>query len=426
MKNTKILMTEFNNNKYNTLLEDIYIDKGMTQYQIKRYVEALKKYEAIFGEAEVSLFSAPGRSEVCGNHTDHQHGKVLAASVNLDSIAVAAYNDDNVVRLVSEGYHMITVNLDDLSVNKGEEGTSLSLVKGVIDGLLKRGYKAGGFNAYTTSNVIVGAGLSSSASFEVIIGTIISGMYNDMKIDSVEIAQVSQYAENVYFNKPCGLMDQMACAVGGMINIDFHNPENPVVKKVAVDFEKNNFSLCIVDTKGSHADLTDDYAMIPIEMKKVANFFGKEYLRDVEVKDFYSNIAKIRETSGDRAVLRAIHFFEEEVNVDNAVDALETENFRKFLDIIEKSGNSSYKYLQNVYTSKNVQEQNLSIALSVSDVVMGDNGVCRVHGGGFAGTIQAFVKNDFVTEYKKAIENIFGENSCYVLKVRKYGGIKVI
>ena len=273
---------------------------------------------------------------------------------------------------------------------------------------------------------LVGAGLSSSAAFEVVVGTIISGLYNDMKINSVEIAQISQYAENVFFKKPCGLMDQMACSVGGMVNIDFKDPTKPIVKKVPTEFEKYDYSLCIVDTKGDHVDLTDDYAMIPSEMKKVANFLGEDYLRDCDSNEFYIRLDEIREAVGDRPVLRAIHFFNEEHNVKNAVSSLENGKFVEFLDAIRKSGNSSFKYLQNVYTTRDIQHQNISVALALSESLLRNYGVCRVHGGGFAGTIQAFVKNDFVGNYKEFINKIFGENSCHVLKVRKYGGIKVM
>ena len=426
MIDTKTAIEKITNGEFDNLFTDIYIDSSMIDYQKKRYVHAIEQYETIFCPDKVAIFSAPGRSEVCGNHTDHQHGMVLATSINLDTIAVSSKNNNDVVRFVSDGYDMITLNINDLEVNNDEAGTTVSLIRGVLRGLKDHGYKIGGFNAYATSDVLVGAGLSSSAAFEVVVGTIISGLYNDMKINSVEIAQISQYAENVFFKKPCGLMDQMACSVGGMVNIDFKDPTKPIVKKVPTEFEKYDYSLCIVDTKGDHVDLTDDYAMIPSEMKKVANFLGEDYLRDCDSNEFYIRLDEIREAVGDRPVLRAIHFFNEEHNVENAVSSLENGKFAEFLDAIRKSGNSSFKYLQNVYTTRDIQHQNISVALALSESLLRNYGVCRVHGGGFAGTIQAFVKNDFVSNYQEFINKIFGENSCHVLKVRKYGGIKVM
>ena len=321
---------------------------------------------------------------------------------------------------------MINVSLADLLPKKEEEGTSAGLIRGVAARLKEEGYEIGGFEAYVTSDVLNGAGMSSSAAFEVLIGNILCGLYNEGKISPVLIAQAGQYAENVFFGKPCGLMDQMASSVGNLIFIDFADVKNPVIKKVNVNFEDFNHSLCIVDTKGSHADLTDEYAAIPEEMKRVAAYFGKEILKQVDKNEFYTNIPEIRKVAGDRAVLRAMHWFEETDRVIDQVNALEEENFEEFKKLIKSSGDSSFKYLQNVYTNRDVQNQAVSIALAVSENVLGNHGVCRVHGGGFAGTIQAFVKNDFVEEYRKALDAVFGEGSCHVLKVRKYGGMKVI
>lgn len=424
--NSLLLKEKIQNGEYDSLIKDIYVDDELLSYQRERYIEALEQYEKYFGKADVNIFSAAGRSEVCGNHTDHQHGSVLATSVNLDVIAVATANNSNTVSLISKGYRMETVDLSDLSVNKKEYGTTAAIIKGVAKGLSDCGYKIGGFNAYTTSDVIVGAGLSSSAAFEDVVGVIISGLFNNMEIDAVTIAKISQFAENVYFGKPCGLMDQTACAVGGMINIDFEDPKKPIVKKIDVEFEKYNYSLCIIDTKGSHADLTDDYAQILSEMKGVANYFGKDYLRECSEEEFYKKYAEIRKTAGDRAMLRAAHFFNEQKNVENGVSALRNGDFEGFLNVIKRSGNSSFKYLQNVYTVRKPHQQSVSIALSLSEQTLGENGVSRVHGGGFAGTIQAFVKNDFVKEYKEFIESVFGNGSCHVLKIRPYGAIKVI
>ena len=278
MKNSKVLCEELAQGKYSQLLKEIYIDESMVPYQQERYIKAVKGYEEIFGENDVEIYSAPGRSEVGGNHTDHQHGMVLATSINLDALAVVSRNDSNLMRVMSEGYEMAEVDITDLKERFEETGTTIGLIRGVAANLQERGYKLGGFDAYVTSDVLIGAGLSSSAAFEVIGGTIISGLFNDMQISPVVIAQAGQFAENVYFGKPCGLMDQMACSVGGMIHIDFADPENPVVEKVPSDFEGYQYSLCIVDTMASHANLTDDYAQIPAEMKKVASLFKKDFL----------------------------------------------------------------------------------------------------------------------------------------------------
>lgn len=424
--NTKKLMKEFEEGKYQKLLKDIYVDENVLEYQKERYIKALENFETLYGEKEIEIYSAPGRSEVGGNHTDHQYGKVLATSINLDAIAIVAKTEDETVTIKSEGYEKFEVHLSSLEPKEGEEGTSESLTRGVASRLKEEGYEIGGFEAYITSDVLNGAGMSSSAAFEVLLGNIFSGLYNDMKIDEVLIAQVGQYAENVFFGKPCGLMDQMASAVGGLINIDFEDPKNPIVKQVDVDFETYGHSLCIVDTKGSHADLTDDYAAIPEEMKKVANFFDEDVLRKVDKNEFYLNLPKIREILGDRAVLRAMHLFEENKRVDEQVKALEDGDFETFKKLIKASGDSSFKYLQNVYSNHELQNQSMSIGLAISDVALGDKGVSRVHGGGFAGTIQAFVPNDIVGMYKETIENVFGEGACHILKVRKYGGIKVL
>lgn len=426
MMNTKVLIEELKSQGFQERLQDIYVDDGVITYQTERYQRAIEKFEELYGEQEAEIYSAPGRSEVGGNHTDHQHGEVLAASINLDAIAVVSKAQDNTIRLLSDGYPMITVDLSDLEMRKSEEGTSAGLIRGMAYGLEKNGHKIGGFQAFVTSDVLNGAGMSSSAAFEVLVGTILSGLYNDMGISPVEIAQVAQYSENVYFGKPCGLMDQMACSVGGLIHIDFADPGKPIVEKVNVDFSAYRHSLCITDTKGSHADLTDDYALIPQEMKKVAEFFGKEFLREVEPEEFYKNISKVRTKCGDRPVLRALHFFEEEKRVEQEVAALQSGNFQGFLDNVQASGNSSFKYLQNTYTNKDVQNQSVSIGLAVSDSILAGHGTSRVHGGGFAGTIQAFVADDFVETYRETLDGVYGDGSCHVLKVRPFGGIKVI
>lgn len=424
MKTTE-LKAGFQSGKYAELLKDIYIDESVLEYQKERYVKAIESFEELFGVKDVEIYSAPGRSEIGGNHTDHQCGRVLAASINLDAIAIVAKKESGIV-LKSEGYPMINVSLADLLPTKEEEGTSAGLIRGVAARLKEEGYEIGGFEAYVTSDVLNGAGMSSSAAFEVLIGSILSGLYNEGNISPVLIAQAGQYAENVFFGKPCGLMDQMASSVGNLIFIDFADVKNPVIKKVNVNFEDFNHSLCIVDTKGSHADLTDEYAAIPEEMKRVAAYFGKEILKQVDKNEFYTNIPEIRKVAGDRAVLRAMHWFEETDRVIDQVNALEEENFEEFKKLIKSSGDSSFKYLQNVYSVKNLSRQEMAVGLALSDVILKGKGVSRVHGGGFAGTIQAFVPNDIVDIYKKNMEDIFGEDACHVLKIRKYGGMKVL
>ena len=421
-----VLREEFKTNKHNQLLEDLYEDSSLVDYQKDRYANALDKFIELYGDENVSIYSAAGRSEISGNHTDHQHGCVLAGSINLDAIGVVARQDD-VINVVSDSFNIKPIYLNDLDKKDEEEGTSEGLIRGVVSKLKELGYNIGGFKAFITSDVLVGAGLSSSAAFETIIGTIIDGLYNDMSIDMVTIAKVGQYAENVYFGKPCGLMDQCACAVGGLISIDFKDTEHPVVKHVDVDFSKYDHSLCIVDTKGSHADLTDAYGAIPTEMKDVAHYFGKEFLREVDEKEFFDHLADVRAAvKNDREILRAIHFFKENARVPQIVEALNNDDFDLFKKLIKESGNSSYKFLQNVYADFDYKNQAVSAALALSEIVLGDHGVARVHGGGFAGTIQAFVENDFVVEYKSQIEKLFGEGSCHVLKVRKLGGCKVM
>lgn len=425
-KATDVLKKEFAEGKYQERLQDIYLDEHQLDAQRDRYIKALEEFEKLYGVKEVEIYSAPGRSEVGGNHTDHQLGMVLATSINLDAIAIVAKTGDNKVTIKSEGYKKEEVSLEELQPVKEEEGTSRGLIRGMAARLKEEGYQIGGFQAYVTSDVLSGSGMSSSAAYEVLLGNIFSGLYNEMKISPVFIAQAGQYAENVFFGKPCGLMDQMASSVGGLIFIDFKELKNPEVKQVNVDFETFGYSLCIVDTKGSHAELTPEYAAIPAEMKKVAGFFNQDVLRKVDQEEFYRQIPQIREQFGDRAVLRAMHFFAEDERVQAQVKALEAGEFENFKSLLIESGDSSYKYLQNVYTSQDVHNQSVSIGLAVSDRVLKGKGAWRVHGGGFAGTIQAFVPNDLVDEYKKNLEHVFGEDSCLVLKVRKYGGIKVL
>ena len=406
---------------------DIYIDPAWAAKQPARYEAAIKVIEENFGaDGGIEIYSAPGRTEIGGNHTDHQHGEVLAASINRDAIAIVRKTDNGTVRLKSDNYSTNTIDVSDLAVRQDETGTTPALIRGMLQALSSQGYKIGGFDAYVTSDVLVGAGISSSAAFETLIGTIVSGLYNDMKIDPVTIAKAGQYAENVYFGKPCGLMDQMACSVGNMVHIDFRYPDNPEAERIEFDFSKTGYCLCITNTRGSHSNLTDEYAAVPAEMKKVAELLGHEVLRPVSLDDILKNISMLREKAGDRAVLRAIHFVEESKRANQEAEALQHGDLWEFLKLVKESGNSSFKYLQNIYTNSDVTTQNVSIALAVSDSILTNEEASRVHGGGFAGTIQAFVKNDHAEKYREVMDSVFGEGSCDILKIRKYGCIKVI
>ncbi len=412
--------------EFDSALARIY-KKEDVDFQKERYAGVVSRFETLFGtDRDVEIYSAPGRTEVGGNHTDHNHGKVLAAGVNLDAVAVVSANDENIVRVKSEGYKIDAVDLDNLGVMPEERGKSESLIRGVCAAFRNRGYNIGGFDAATVSDVLSGSGLSSSAAFEVLVGTILNYVYNEGKISPVEIAQIAQFAENEYFGKPCGLMDQMACSVGGFVQIDFNDPAAPVINKVDFDFASCNHALCIVDTGGNHADLTDEYAAVRGEMEAVAAKFGKSVLRDVCIEEFEKNIPVIRESAGDRAVLRAMHFFNENKRVDLLGAALREGNFEAFKELVVESGFSSYMYNQNVYTCKAPADQPVSVALAICQDILKGKGAWRVHGGGFAGTIQAFVPADLLDEFKSRICAVFGENSCYVLNIRPEGGIKVI
>ena len=405
-------------------IKELYGNESET-VQIERYKKAIEKFKELYGDCEYRIFSASGRTEVGGNHTDHNFGKVLAAGVSLDVIAVVKKTDDNIIEVKSEGFPKDVVDLSDLSVHENEKEDSSALIRGVAAGFKNKNYGIGGFKAYTTSNVLKGSGLSSSAAFEVLIGTILNYLYNDLKATNIEIAQIAQYAENVYFGKPSGLMDQMASSVGSFITIDFKDPENPVIEKIDFDFAKCGHSLCIVDTKGSHADLTDEYASIPAEMKSVAGYFGKDVLRKITLSDVLTNIVDIREKFGDRALLRSLHFLNENETVERETKALQSGDFKAFLKEVTKSGNSSYKYLQNIYANKTPQEQGLAVGLNLAEMVLDGEGACRVHGGGFAGTIQSFVPNNKLEKFIETLNGCFGEGSCHIISIRPVGGIEV-
>ena len=392
-----------------------------------RYLVALSEYESLFGDGDVMLLSVPGRSELLGNHTDHNGGKVLAGAIDKDVIAVVSKTDDGVMTLKSEGYPTESIATADISYkDKFENFTSASLIAGVADGIVKLGGNIGGYRAYITSDVPKGSGISSSAAYEVMIGNILNHLYNGGEIANTEIAKISQYAENVYFGKPSGLMDQMACAVGGFVYIDFADKKNPIIKPIGFSLDKAGYELCIVNTGGNHADLNDDYASVPAEMRAVAATLGKEILSGIPEDEIIANACKIRESCGDRALLRAIHFVRENERVESGAAALNAEDIDAFFREVIASGRSSFEYLQNVYTNKNVTEQGLSLALALTEGMSNSVGAFRVHGGGFAGTIQAYVKRDAVDEYVRLMDGVFAKGSVMRLTVRPVGAIRVI
>ena len=424
--NTSMTKTHILSGALDKTLAYIYGDAALT-YQKQRYASAIDEFVKIYGDREISLFSVAGRSELSGNHTDHNHGCVVAASIDLDIIAVAAKRDDSVIRVKSEGFPEDVVDTSSYTAPITEKfGTSESIIAGMCAGFLKDGYAIGGFDAYTTSNVLKGSGLSSSAAFEDMIGNILSHMYNDGKVDNVEIAKLAQYSENVFFGKPCGLMDQVACAVGGIVAIDFADPKNPIIDKIDFDLSEKGYNLCIVNTGGNHADLTDDYASVPAEMKAVAAHFGKSVLREIDKDTLVKEIPALRGKVGDRAILRALHFLAENERVKAQKAALLDGNLDAFFAGVIASGKSSFCYLQNVYTTKNLTEQGLSLALCLAEGYLSDKKAAwRVHGGGFAGTIQSFVPMNEVAGYKALMDSVFGKDKCIVLRIRPVGAVKV-
>ena len=371
------------------------------------------------------VFSAPGRTEIGGNHTDHQHGCVLAAAVDLETVATAWVDDSSLIQIDSEGYPMITVALNELDVREDEKNTTESLIRGIVSAFVQRGAKLSGFRAKVKSTVLPGSGLSSSAAFEVLIGTILNELFFDKKLSAVEIAQIGQYAENVYFGKPCGLMDQMASSVGGMVYIDFEDPADPKIEKVSFDLAAAGYALCIIDTGADHADLTEEYAAIPAEMRQVCGYFGKEVLRQIPRSDFMKSIPELRKTVSDRAILRAMHIYQENDRVAKLVQALKNKDVDTFLNLVKESGRSSWMYLQNITPAGAVAHQEVAVALAMCDTLLQGKGAYRVHGGGFAGTVQAFVPLDMLDSFKASIEAVLGENSCHVLNIRKPGGIRI-
>jgi galactokinase len=413
------------NNGDNKVFRELYgKDPAELIRNAKRYTDLLNKFSTEFGDRDCEFFTSPGRTEIGGNHTDHNYGRVLAGAVNLDNVCLAAKNNSNTIRILSEGYPRFDVDLSSLKPDKSELFTSAALVRGICSRFKELGHSTGGFDACIDGGVPKGSGLSSSASFEVLIGAILSQLFNNGKVDPIENAIIGQYSEN-YFGKPCGLMDQTACAMGGLITIDFKDPSKPVVKKVNFDFVATGFSLVITDTGGNHADLNEEYASLPVDMKAVASELGARVLRQVSLDQVIEIIPKIRQKVGDRAILRAIHFQGDNQRVVDEVEALERNDFKSFLSMIVDSGYSSYMYNQNIYPVNNVKEQGVSLALALSELVLKGEGAWRVHGGGFAGTIQAFVPQKLLDKYVSTLEHIYGKGSCHILFIRHQGAGRV-
>ncbi len=410
----------------NSKLSQLYACEGdrLLPYR-KRFLDAIAAFRETFGDAaQIALFSAPGRTELGGNHTDHQGGHVLAGSVNLDIIAVAAMRNDGQIRLKSEGFSMDCISLEDLNPQKTEENTSAALLRGIAAKFTEMGYPVKGFDAYTTSNVLRGSGLSSSAAFEVLVGNICNAFYADGQVDAVAIAQIGQYAENVYFGKPCGLMDQMACSVGGVIGIDFKDAQ-PDITRTDVDLTAEGYALCILDSGADHADLTPAYAAIPAEMRSVAQALGKEVLSQTDKAALLAALPDIRRTCGDRAVLRALHFFEDDARVPRETQALLNGDFAGFLEEVKASGRSSFMYLQNVSTYDDPAQQAVALTIALCEQLLNGRGAVRVHGGGFAGTVQAFVPLDMLEDFRTAAEAVLGEGKCHILRLRSVGGVHI-
>lgn len=422
----KEILEKLDSAKCVEMMTELYGERGVKE-NLERYRMVAEGFKETYGDGDILFFSAPGRTEISGNHTDHNHGKVLAGSINLDCVGAAAKNGTDTVRILSETFHQkFIISLKDLKPSRDMSGT-IDLTKGLLQGFKERGFEIGGFDAYITSNVISAAGVSSSASYEMLICSMLNTFFNNGAMDVVAYSHIGKFAENKFWNKASGLLDQMACAVGGLITIDFKEPEKPVVEKIDFDFGAKDHSLIIVNTGKGHADLSADYSSIPIEMKKVAGYFGKEVCAEITKQQVIENLAAVREAAGDRSVMRALHFFEENKKVEAEVAALKNNDFEAFLACITASGNSSWKWLQNVYTTANVQEQGISIALALTELFIEEKkrGACRVHGGGFAGVIMVMIPNDLVEEYTTYIEKALGEGNAYRMSIRPYGAICV-
>ena len=424
--NIRDVLQKIENNAFTKTFQKLYgTSEEVLQHQKQRYLDAVQKFAELYPKRKaIRIYSAPGRTEIGGNHTDHQNGCVLAAAVNLDAIAVVAFHRDGVIRVKSEGYDAFTVNLDDLSVQSGQKGTA-AIICGIAAKFSGMGAEIMGFDIYCTSDVLSGSGISSSAAFETLIGTIIDSYYNDSKAGAVEIAKIGQFAENVYFGKNSGLMDQTVSSVGGLVFIDFFDTQNPKVESFTFDFEEYGYCICITDTKSSHDDLTADYSAIRNEMESVAKYFGKPHLRLVSEAAFYNNIPEIRKNCSDRAIIRAAHFFEENTRAKLEASALKDGNIELFLELVRKSGHSSATLLQNQYSCSNPENQAITLAIMTSRKLLEDRGAVRVHGGGCAGTIQAFVPLELADAYTTEMNRIFGENACKKMRIRPVGGVEI-
>ena len=429
MLTIKALNEKLAGGEYDAQLSHIYCEPiEKIGFYRERIAHVACGFAEVFGKdenAEVAVFSAPGRTEIGGNHTDHQRGRVLTGSVNLDALAVAAPNGTDMVNIHSEGYGMTSIDITSLAPVKEEENTTASLIRGILNAITEEGYKLGGFDAYVKSDVPGGSGLSSSACFEVLVGAIIDGLFCGKALPMAKIARIGQYAENVYFGKPSGLMDQMGCAIGGIITIDFFDKDNPVYEAVDFDFASAGYALCIIDSGADHADLTGDYAAVPAEMRAVAAALGKEVLSEVDPADFYAAIPQIRKSVGDRAILRAIHYYNDCERVKAQVAALKDNDFEKFLALVNESGKSSFTYLQNIATYRDAADQPVGVALAVAEHLLGGEGAHRVHGGGFAGTIQAFVPLSKVDSFREGMDALLGEGATKVMYIRPVGGCTI-
>lgn len=415
-------------NGKNPLFQELYgVNEVVLKEQADRYAALMNEFQKVYGTDDVSLFSSPGRTEIGGNHTDHNYGRVLAGAVNLDNIAVAAANGTNTIRIKSVGYPEFQVDLGSLEIDPAQFYTSSSLVKGIAARMSEKGYNIGGFDACIEGRVPKGSGLSSSASFEVLIGAIINHLFNNGKMSAVENGIIGQWSENNFFGKPCGLMDQTACSVGGLITIDFEDPSKPIVKEVDFDFVKTGFALVITDVGGGHDDAASqaEYASLPTEMKAVAAELGAKVLRQVSLEQIVEKMPEIRKKTGDRALLRAYHFQGDNARVVEQVAALENNDFQSFLKMVVESGYSSYMYNQNIFDVVHKDEQVVSLALALSEMVLKGKGAWRVHGGGFGGTIQAFVPQDLLDKYVSTLEHVYGKGSCHKLFIRAKGSIKL-
>ena len=385
-----------------------------------RYMSLMENHTKLFKKEDMFLFSTAGRSELGGNHTDHNLGKVLAATINLDTIAAVSLRDDTKVVLTSDGYPSVEIELTSLEMREAEKNTTEALLRGIAFSFKEKGIAIGGWQANTTSRVLKGSGLSSSAAIEVLCATIFNHLFNDDKLSPIELALIGQFSENHYFGKPSGLMDQVACANGGIVSIDFKDAMHPIVTPVPFSFEKHGYHLVIVDTGGNHADLTPEYASVPKEMRQVATFFGKQNLREVEPASYRKALPQLRkQLNNDRALLRAIHFFKENERVSDMLAALVREDMQTYLDKVRTSGESSFCFLQNLYPTTYPQEQGLSLGIAMTKQILGDDAIVRVHGGGFAGTIQAYVPIDKILDFSHYLESVFGMGSVTVIAVRE-------